>query len=87
MGPEYWLKASAQLGFREEDQPVVFPLLEFDGPSCKAMGKLSSMDMSPCASGKQCRLFDWGDHLGSGLREVVTGGHPCAWGVPANGTD
>ena len=67
MGPESQLKASAQLGFREEDQPVVFPLLEFDSPSGKAMGKLSSMDLSPGASGKECCLFDWGDHLGSGL--------------------
>ena len=45
------------------------------------------MDMSPCASGEECCLFDWGDCLGSGLGEVVTGGHPCAWGALANGMD
>ena len=87
MGLESQLRASAWLGFREEDQPVVFPLLEFDSPSCKAMGKLLSMDMSPCASGEECHLFDWGDHLDSGLGEVVTGGHPCGWGALANGMD
>ena len=31
------------------------------------------MDMSPCAPGKECCLFDHGDHLGSGLGGVVTG--------------
>ena len=87
MGPESWQKASAQLGCREEDQPVVFPLLGFDGPSCKVMGELSSMDMSPWASAKEWHLFGWGDCVGSDLGEVAMGGHPCAWGTLADGMD
>ena len=87
MGLESHLKVSAWLGFREEYQSAVFPLLELDGPSCKAMGELSSMDVSPCASGEECHLFDWGDHLGSSLGGVVVGGHPCVWGALADGAD
>ena len=87
MGPESQLKASTQLGFREEDQSAIFPLLELDGPSCKAMGKFSSMDVSPCASVEECCIFGHGDHLGSCLGEVVAGGCPSAWGALANGMD
>ena len=76
-----------QLGFREEDQSAVFPLLEFDGPSCEAMGELSSMNVSPCSSVKECHLFGCGDCLGSGLGGVVAGGCPSAWGALPDGMD
>ena len=45
------------------------------------------MDMSPCASVKECHLFGHGHHLGSGLGEVVAGGCPSAWGGLVNGMD
>ena len=67
--------------------PAVFPLLELDGPSCKAMGEISSMDASPCASVEECHLFNHGDHLGSGLGEVVIGGCPSALGALVDGMD
>ena len=51
------------------------------------MAELWSMDRSPCASVKECHLFGCGDCLGSGLGEVVAGGHPSVWGALANGMD
>ena len=45
------------------------------------------MDVSPCASVEECHLFGCGDHLGSGLGEVVASGCPSAWGALANGMD
>ena len=43
------------------------------------------MDVTPCVSVKECHLFGHGDHLGSGLGEVVAVGCPSAWGALANG--
>ena len=60
----------------EVSQLAVFPFLEFDNFSCEVMGKSSSIDVSPCASVDECHLFGGGDHLGSGLREIVESGHP-----------
>ena len=62
-------------------------LLEFNSPSCKAMGDILSMDMSPCESGKVSHLFGCGDCLGSGLGGAVADGYSSAWGVLANGID
>ena len=87
MGSESWLKASMCLGFREVNQLVVSLLLELDGPSCEALEKVSSMDMLPRESGKGCCLFGCGDHLGSGLGEVVADGYSSTWGVLVNGAD
>ena len=87
MRSESWLKASAQLGFREANQLGVSLLLELDGPSCEALEEVSSMDMLPHGSGKGCHLFGRGDHLGSGLGEAVADGFSSAWSVLANGAD
>ena len=59
---ESWLKASAQLGLSEVDQMGVSHLLELDGPSCMALGEVSSIDVLPCGSGKGCCLLGHGDH-------------------------
>ena len=56
----------------EVSQLAVFPFLEFD----EVVGKSSSIDVSPCASIDECCLFGGGDHLGSGLREIVESGRP-----------
>ena len=45
------------------------------------------MDVSPFASDEECFLFGSGDHLGSGLGEVVTGSCPSAWGALTDGMD
>ena len=42
------------------------------------------MDVSPCASVEKCHLFGCGDHLGSGLGEVVAGSCPSAHSALAN---
>ena len=76
-----------QLGFREASQSAVSLLLELDGPSCKAVGEVSSMDMSPCESGKESCLFGCGDCLGSSLGGAVADGCSSAWGVLVNGID
>ena len=61
--------------------------MELDGPSCEALEEVLSMDVFPCGSGKECRLFGHGDCLGSGLGEVAADGCSSAWGVLANGID
>ena len=87
MGLESWQKASALLGLREENQSLVFSLLEHSGSSCKPLEESSSMNVSPCKSGKGFHLFGHWDCVGSDLGEVVAGGHPCAWGALADGMD
>ena len=87
MRSESQLKASVQLGFRETSQLAVSLLLELDGPSCEAVGEVSSMDVSPCESGKESHLFGCGDCLGSGLGGAVADGCSSARGVLANGVD
>ena len=67
-------KASAQLGLSEVNQMGASHLLELDGPSCMALGVVSSMDMLPCGSGEGCHLFGCGDHLGAGMGEAASGG-------------
>ena len=62
-------------------------LLELDGPSCEAFEEVSSIDMLPCGSGEGCCLFGHGDHLGSGLGEVVADGCSPAWSALASRTD
>ena len=62
-------------------------LLELDGPSCMALGEVSSIDMLPCGSGKGCHLFGHGDHLGSGLVEAAVGGCSPAGGALAGEAD
>ena len=37
-------------------------LLELDGPSCMALGVVSSMDVLPCGSNNGCHLFG---HVGT----------------------
>ena len=69
------------------NQSGVSLLLELDGPSCEALEEVSSMDVFPCGSGKECCLFGCGDCLGSGLGEAVADGCSPAWGVLANGID
>ena len=76
-----------QLGFRKVNQSAVSLLLELDGPSCNVVGVVSSMDMSPCGSGKESHLFGHGDCLGSGVGEAIAEGGSSAWGVLANGMD
>ena len=49
-------------------------LLGLDGPSCIALGVVSSIDMLPCSSGEGGCLFGCGDHLGAGMGEVAVGG-------------
>ena len=61
--------------------------MELDSPSCEALEEVSSMDVLSHGSGKGCHLFGHGDHLGSGLGEVVADGCSSAQGVLANGTD
>ena len=77
-GSESQLKASTWSDFMEVSQLAVFPFLEFDNSSCKVMGKSLSIDMSPCTSIDECHLFGGGDHLDSGLREIVESGCPSA---------
>ena len=45
------------------------------------------MDVSPCRSGKGFCLFGHWGCMGSDLGEVVTAGHPCAWGTLTEGKD
>ena len=71
---ESWLKASAQLGMREVNQMGVSILLELDGPSSEGFEEVSSIDVLPHGSGNGCHLFGHGDHLASGLGEVVADG-------------
>ena len=87
MGPESWWKASALLGLREENQLLVFSLLEHGRSSCKPLGESSSMDMSPFRSGEGFCLFGYWDCMGSDLGEVVTAGCPCTWGTLTEGKD
>ena len=68
-----------QLGLREKDQSAVFLLLELSSPSYKAMGEVSSMDVSLCGSGEGCHLFGHGGCLGSGLGEVFADGCLSVW--------
>ena len=67
-------KASTQLGLSEVNQVEASHLLGLDGPSCIALGVVSSIDMLPCGSGKGSHLFGHGDHLGAGMGEVAMGG-------------
>ena len=87
MGPESLLKVSTLLGLREENQLLVFSLLECGRSSCEPLGEFSSTDVSPCGSGEECHLFGCWDCLCSDLEEVVVGSHPCALGALTDGTD
>ena len=71
----------------EANQSEASLLLELDGPSCEAVGEVSSMDMSSCGSGKECHLFGHGDCLGSALGEAFVDDCPSTWGVLANRMD
>ena len=51
------------------------------------MGKVSSMDVSPCESGDESHLFGHGDCLGSGLGGAVADGCSSASSVLVNGVD
>ena len=62
-------------------------LLELDGPSCMALGEVSSIDMLPCSSGEGCHLFGHGDHLGTGLGEAAMGGCSPTGGALVGGAD
>ena len=62
-------------------------LLELDGPSCVALGEVSSIDGLPHSSGKGCHLFGHGDHLGTGLGEVATDGCSPIGGALVGGVD
>ena len=87
MGLEFQQKASALLGLREENQSLVFSLLEHSGSSCEPLGESSSMNVSPHKFGKGFYLFGHWDCVGSDLGEVVAGGCPCAWDALADGMD
>ena len=65
----------------------VFHLLELDGPSCMAFREVSSIDVLPHGSDKECCLFGHGDHLGTGLGEVATDGCSPAGGALVGGAD
>ena len=57
-------KASAQLGLSEMNQVGASHLLGLDGPSCIALGIVSSIDMLTCGSGKRSCLFGCGGPFG-----------------------
>ena len=57
-------------------------LLGLDGPSCIALGVVSSIDMLPCSSGKGSCLFGHGDHLGAGRGEAAAWVAVLLLGVP-----
>ena len=71
---ESWRKASTWLGLSEMNQVGASCLLGLDGPSCIALGVVSSIDVLPCGSGEGSCLFGHGDHLGTGMGEVAAGG-------------
>ena len=71
----------------EANQLAVSLLLELESPSCKAVGEVLSIDVSPCGSGMESHLFGCGDCLGSGLEEAVADGFSSVWGVLVNGID
>ena len=81
------LKASVGLGLSDANQMGVSLLLELDGPSCVALGEVSSIDELPHSSGKGCHLFGHGDHFGTGLGEVVTDDCSPDGGALAGGAD
>ena len=62
-------------------------LLGLDGPSCIALGVVSSIDMLPCSSGEGSCLFGHEDHLGASVGEVAMGGYSSAGGALAGGAD
>ena len=76
-----------QLSLSEANQVGASHLLELDGPSCMALGEVSSIDVLPCGSGEGCCLFGHGDHLGTGLGEAAVGGCSSARGALADGAD
>ena len=78
-------KASAQLGLSEVNQVGASCLLGLDGPSCIAIGIVSSIDMLSCGSGKGSHLFGCGDHLGTDIGEVAMGGCSSARGALVGG--
>ena len=61
-------------------------LLGQGGPSCIALGVVSSIDMLPCGSGEGRCLFSHGDHLGTGMGEAAMGGCSSTRGALAGGT-
>ena len=65
----------------------VSQLLELDGPSCMALGEVSSIDMLPHSSGEGCHLFGHGDCLGAGLGEASVGGCSPTGGTLVGGAD
>ena len=60
MGSESWLKASAQLGFREVDQLGVSLLLELDGPSVRPWRKSHPWTCFPMDLVKDAAFFVMG---------------------------
>ena len=62
-------------------------LLGLDGPSCIALGIVSSIDMLPCSSGKGCHLFGHEYHLGAGVEEAAVGGCSSARVALVGGAD
>ena len=62
-------------------------LLELDGPSCMALGEVSSIDVLPHGSGEGCHLFGHWDHLGTGLGEAAMDGCSLTGGALAGGAD
>ena len=62
-------------------------LLGLDGPSCIALGIVSSIDEFPCSSGKGGHLFGHGDYLGAGMGEVAMGGCSSTGGALVGGGD
>ena len=57
---ESQLKASVQLGLNEVNQMGVSLLLELDGPSCVAIGEVSSIDELPMALAKDAAFLAMG---------------------------
>ena len=62
-------------------------LLELDGPSCIALGVVSSMDVLPCSSGNGCHLFGHGVHLGTSMGEAAACDCSSTRGALVGGAD
>ena len=62
-------------------------LLGLDGPSCMALGVVSSIDVLPCSSGKGSCLFGCVDCLGDGMGEAAMGGCSSSRGALVGGAD
>ena len=87
MMSESQLKASTWLGLSEVNQMGVSHLLELGGPSCEALGEVSSIDVLPHGSGEGCHLFGHWDCLGAGLGEAAADGCSPARGALVGGAE